>query len=114
LATSSDEALNVLLHRLADRASNELSRPRLVPNLQSFAFRSNLKDPWRFMDASIVDMIRVRTGMESVSFTIHPQSRLPNLSDDDVAHLRTIKNAGFNVSIVKQVVEFFTEGTVFI
>ncbi|KAF9019083.1 hypothetical protein BDZ89DRAFT_1073278 [Hymenopellis radicata] len=102
IATSSDEALNVLLHHLADRASNELSRPRLVPNLRSFAFRSRLEDPWRFMDESIVDMIHARSGMESVSFTVHPQARLPNLSDDDVARLRTIKNAGFNVSIVKQ------------
>ncbi|KAF9017189.1 hypothetical protein BDZ89DRAFT_1075011 [Hymenopellis radicata] len=88
-----------------NRASNELSRPRLVPNLQSFAFRSCLQDPWRFMDVSIVDMIYVRSGMESLSFTIHPQSQLPNLSDDD--------NAGFNVSIVKQAMED-SKGTVFI
>ncbi|KAF9017187.1 hypothetical protein BDZ89DRAFT_1214721 [Hymenopellis radicata] len=113
VVASSDEALNVLLHRLAERASNELSSPRLVPTLQSFAFKSRHEYPWRFMDESIVDMIRVRSGMESVCFTIHPQSQLPNLSDDDVACLRTIKNAGFNFSIVKQANDY-SEAAVFI
>ncbi|KAF9017179.1 hypothetical protein BDZ89DRAFT_386121 [Hymenopellis radicata] len=104
-SSSSDEAMSALIRGLAERASDELSRPRLVPNLQSFAFKSCLEDPWRFMDASIVDMIHVRSDMESVSFTIHPQSQLPNLSDDVAARLRDITDAGFDVSIVRQVVE---------
>ncbi|KAF9019087.1 hypothetical protein BDZ89DRAFT_326474 [Hymenopellis radicata] len=113
-ATSSDEALNDLIHHLAERAPSELVRPRLVPNLQCFAFRSCLEHHWYFMDESIVDMICVRSGMESVSFTIHPQSQLPNLSHDDVDRLCTIKNAGFNVSIVKQSAVWHRKGTVLI
>ncbi len=99
VVTSTDEALNVLINRLAERHSSELS---LVPKLQSFVFKSCLKDSWRFMDTSIVYLIRARSDMKSVSFIIHTKSLLPNLSDDDVACLRTIKDDGFDVSILRQ------------
>ncbi len=65
------------------------------------------------MNASIADMIRVRSDMKSVSFIIHPKSLLPNVSDDVVDRLRIIKNDGFDISIIKQAGEG-QEGTVLI
>ncbi|KAF8914763.1 hypothetical protein CPB85DRAFT_481631 [Mucidula mucida] len=99
---SSNEALSDLINRLAAEGPGPSNEFILVPKLQSFVFESSLEAPWRFMDTSIVDLIRARSDMKSVSIIIHPDSLLPNLSDDDVDCLRTIKNDGFNVSILRQ------------